>query len=79
MLLIAVNHNKVLLISSIYATCFRRTDHPQAFKYMTLKPTIKCIYVLKFLPSYFLITGFFRKQSFTRKIPDVAKVSEEGI
>ena len=31
----AVNHNKVLLISSIYATCFGRTDHPQAFKYIT--------------------------------------------
>jgi hypothetical protein len=28
----AVNHNKILLVSSIFATFFGRTGHPQAFK-----------------------------------------------
>jgi hypothetical protein len=27
-----VSHNKLLLLSSIYATCFGRADHPLAFK-----------------------------------------------
>ena len=38
-----VNHNKVLLVSSIYATSFGRADRPQALKYITLKQKIKCI------------------------------------
>ena len=37
----AVNHNKILLASSIYATCFGRVDHTQSLKYMTLKPDIR--------------------------------------
>ena len=41
----AVSHNKVLLVSSIYATCFGRANHLHAVKYMTLKPKIKCIYI----------------------------------
>jgi len=28
---------QTLSVMSIYATCFCRTDHPQAFKYTTLK------------------------------------------
>jgi hypothetical protein len=28
---------QILLVSSIYATCFGYIDHPHAFKYMTLK------------------------------------------
>lgn len=27
-------------VSPIYTICFSRTDHPQAFKYMTLNPNI---------------------------------------
>jgi hypothetical protein len=32
----AVNYNKVLLVSSTYATRFGRADHPLALKYKTL-------------------------------------------
>jgi hypothetical protein len=39
-----VNHNKCLLVLSIYAACFTHVDHPQALKCVTLKPKIKCIY-----------------------------------
>jgi len=28
----AVNHNKALLVSSVYATYFRRANHSEAFK-----------------------------------------------
>jgi len=28
----AVNYNKALLVSSIYATCFGRANHSEAFK-----------------------------------------------
>lgn len=28
----AINHNKCLLFSSMYATCFGRTDNPETFK-----------------------------------------------
>jgi len=30
----ATGIDKVLLISSIYVTCFGRTDHPQAFEHV---------------------------------------------
>jgi len=40
-----VNHNKVVLVSSIYATSFGRVDRPQALKYITLKQKIKFVYI----------------------------------
>ena len=36
---------QILLVLSIYATCFGRTDHSQVFKHMTLNPKIKFIYL----------------------------------
>ena len=49
---VAVNHNKALLVSSKYTTCFGRADHSQAFKYVTLNPQNKIyIYILDAGPS----------------------------
>jgi hypothetical protein len=45
---------EMLLVFSMYATCFGRNDHPQACNYMILKPTVKCIYTI-------VITIFLRK------------------
>jgi hypothetical protein len=33
----AVNHNEVLLVSSVYATCFGCVDLPQALKYVSFE------------------------------------------
>jgi hypothetical protein len=41
----AINHNKVLLVLSTYATPFSCVDHRQALKYMTLKPKFIYIYI----------------------------------
>lgn len=46
---IAVSQNKVLLVSSVYDTCFSHVDHHQPLIYMTLKPKIKCIYTVYIL------------------------------
>jgi len=43
---IAINHNNVLLVLSVYATCFSHVDCHQPLIYMTLKPKIKCIYTV---------------------------------
>lgn len=42
---VAINHNKVLVLLSVYSICFSHADHLQIFKYITLKPKIKCIYI----------------------------------
>jgi hypothetical protein len=46
-----VNHNKVVLVSSVYAACFVRADRPQALKHVHyLKQKIKCVYIYKVIP-----------------------------
>ena len=45
----AVSHNKVVLVSALYVTCFGIADHLQAFKYKNLKPKIECIYIYIFI------------------------------
>jgi hypothetical protein len=44
-----VNHNQVVLVSSIYAACFGRADRPLALKYITLKQKMKCVYIYSHL------------------------------
>ena len=44
-----VNHNKILLVKSIYATCFGRADHPQAFKIHDFKTQNKMHIYIKLL------------------------------
>ena len=39
----AINHKKISLFLSIYATYFSHTNHPQTFKYMTLKRNTKFV------------------------------------
>jgi len=46
-----VNHNKVALVLSIYATSFGHVDRPQALKYITLKQKIKFVYYI-FIQSF---------------------------
>ena len=36
---ISISH-KFFLLLSLYSTCFSHADHPEAFKYITLKPKI---------------------------------------
>jgi len=36
---------QALLVLSIHAKCFARTDQPLAFQYMTLKLKINCVYI----------------------------------
>jgi len=40
----SVDHNNFVL--SAYATCFGRTNHHQAFKYMILRLEINCTHIL---------------------------------
>jgi hypothetical protein len=40
---IVANHNVLLLVPSIHATCFGRTDHLQALNRWYLKLKIKCM------------------------------------
>jgi hypothetical protein len=40
---------QMLLVLPIHATCFGRTDHPQAFTYMILTLKIKCVCILSSL------------------------------
>jgi hypothetical protein len=42
-LLIAVNHKKMLLVPSEYATTFGRAGHLQALNTLYLKLKIKCV------------------------------------